>query len=283
MASCTKPPPSRLPEAGLPPVRLDFRPPADRSITERAQTVRTVERGGERKTETVEMTTVTRFAPVESGWQLTQTVSRAGMSQEGAPVRTQVDEVFTRVALQVQLAADGAFVKVSNPGEALKVLRTAAPAGQGLGALEAFLSPEAVEERTRREWEAKFGGLFQRNLTVGQHTWAVDRFPTPEGEIVYLLERTVTGTRLTDQGDALVLSLRCLEALPEEASAELQEVYQGAGAPPLTPGVTCEGEQVVARGHFVPVSRTLTVRAQVAGAAWTLAAQTKLEMLEEAR
>ncbi|WP_148273339.1 hypothetical protein [Stigmatella aurantiaca] len=283
MASCTKPPPSRVPEAGLPPVRLDFRPPVDRSITERAQTARTVERGGERKTEAVEMTTVARFTPVENGWQLTQTVSRAGLSQDGTTVPTRMDAVLSRFPLQVRLAADGAFVKVGNAGEGLVALRAAAPAGQDLGALEAFWSPEAVEERTRREWEAKYGGLFQRNLTVGQHTWAVDRLSLPEGEIVYLLERTVTGTQLTDQGDALVLGLRCLEALPEEPPAELQEVFQDAGAPVLTPGVTCEGEQVVARGHFVPLRRTLTVRAQVAGAAWTLASQTKLEMLEEAR
>jgi hypothetical protein len=283
MASCTKPPPPLVPEAGVPPVRLEFRPPVDRAMTERTQSTRTVERGGARRTEAVEMTTVTRFAPVEGGWELSQKVSRAQLSQEGTPVASPLDGVFTRFSLSLRLAADGAFVKVNNAGEGLQALRAAVPAGQGLGALEAFLAPEAVEERARREWGAKYGGLFQRNLTMGQHTWAVDRLPLAEGEAVYLLERTVAGTRLTDQGEALVLSLRCLPSLPDEAPTELQEVMQEAGSPRLTPGVSCEGEQVVARGAFVPVSRTLTVRVQGAEARWTLTAQTQLELLEEAR
>lgn len=283
MASCTKPPPPLVPEAGVPPVRLEFRPPVDRALTERTQSTRTVEQGGQRRTESVEMTTVTRFTAAENGWELAQTVSRAQLSRDGTPVSSPVDGLLTRFPLSVRLASDGAFVKVNNAGEALKALRALVPAGQSLGALEAFWAPESVETRARQEWEAKYGGLFQRNLAVGQHTWAVDRFPLLEGEAVYLLERTVTGTRLTDQGEALVLSLRCLAALPEAAPEELQEVMQAAGSPPLTPGVSCEGEQVVARGLFVPVSRTLTVRAQGAEAVWTLTSQTKLELLEEAR
>jgi len=118
---------------------------------------------------------------------------------------------------------------------------------------------------------------------VGQHTWAVDRFSTNEGEVRYVLERTVKGTELTDQGDALVLGLRCLDAVPEDAPAELREVVEEAGEGPLTPGVACEGEQVVARGYFVPIRRNLSVQVKVGGATWTLAMQTKLEMLEEAR
>jgi hypothetical protein len=267
----------------MPPVRLEFRPPVDRTLTERTQSTRAVERGGQRRTESVEMTTVTRFTSAENGWALTQTVPRAQLSQDGAPVVSPVDGLLTRSPLSIQLASDGAFVKVNNPGEALKVLQSSVPAGQRLASLETFLAPEAVETRARQEWEAKYGGLFQRNLAVGQHTWAVDRFPLPEGEAVYLLERTVTGTRLTDQGEALVLSLRCLASVPEEAPPELQEVLQAAGSPTLTPGVSCEGEQVVARGHFVPVSRSVTVRVQGAEAVWTLTAQTKLELLEEAR
>ncbi|HYH95145.1 hypothetical protein [Hyalangium sp.] len=284
LAGCTKPASSLVPEAGAPlPVRLDFRPPVDRAMTERVQMTRTVERGGARQSEEAEMTTVTHFTPAESGWQLAQTVARARMTRGGTPVETVVDEVLTRFPLRVRLAADGAFVKVLNADEGLKALRQGVPAGQQTGALEAFFSPEALEVRTRREWEAKYGGLLQRNLMVGQHTWAVEGFSTAEGEVRYLLQRTVTGTELTDQGDALVLSLKCLDGVPEDAPSELREVVEEAGGPELTPGVTCEGEQVVARGYFVPMRRTLSVRVKVGDATWTLATQTKLELLEEAR
>jgi hypothetical protein len=284
LAACTKPASSLVPEAGAPlPVRLDFRPPVDRAMTERVQTARTVERGGARQTEEVEMTTVTRFTPAESGWQLTQTVMRARMTRGGAVVETVVDDVLTRFPMRVRLAADGSFVKVLNADEGLKALRQVVPAGQQGGALESFFAPEAVEDRARREWAARYGGLLQRNLMVGQHTWAVEAFSTSEGEVRYLLERTVRGTELTDQGDALVLGLRCLDAVPEDAPAELREVVEEAGEAALTPGVTCEGEQVVARGYFVPIRRNLSVHAKVGGATWTLAMQTKLEMLEEAR
>jgi hypothetical protein len=284
MAACTKPPSTLVPEAGTaPPVRLEFRPPVDRAMTERVQTTRTVERGGARVAEEAELTTVTRFTPAENGWQLSQTVSRSRMTRGGAAVETVVDDVLARLPLRVRLAADGAFVKVLNADEGLKALRQVVPAGQQVGALEAFLAPEVVEARARREWEARYGGLIQRNLTVGQHTWGVDSFPAGDGEVVFVVERTVKGTELTDQGDALVLSLRCLETLPEEAPAELREALEAAGNPQLTPGVSCEGEQVVARGYFVPIRRTLTVRAKVGDATWTLATQSKLELLEEAR
>jgi hypothetical protein len=282
--ACTKPASSLVPEAGTsPPVRLEFRPPVDRAMTERVQTARTVERGSARESEEVELTTVTRFTPAESGWQFTQTVSRARMTRGGTPVETVVDKVLTRLPLRVRLAADGAFVKVLNAEEGLQALRQVLPAGQQSKALTAFFSPESLESRTRREWEAKYDGLLQRNLSMGQHTWAVEGFPTDEGEVLYLLERTLTGTELTDQGEALVVGLKCLGAVPDEAPAELQQVLEEAGSPALTPGVTCEGEQVVAKGYFVPIRRNLTVHAKVGDATWTLGAQTKLEMLEEAR
>ena len=284
LAACTKPATSLVPEAGAPPpVRLDFRPPVDRAMTQRVQSSRVVERGGTRLSEEAEMTTVTRFTPGENGWQLVQTVSRARMLRGGTPVETVVDDVLTRFPLHVRLAADGAFVKVVNADEGLKVLRQVLPAGQQAGPLEAFFSAESIETRTRRDWLARFGGLLQRNLTVGQHTWGVDSFSTGETEVVYVVQRTVTGTELTDQGDALVLSLRCLDSVPADAPAELREALEEAGGPTLTPGVTCEGEQAVARGYFVPVRRSITVRVKVADATWTLSTQTKLEMLEEAR
>lgn len=284
LAGCTKPASSLVPEAGAPlPVRLEFRPPVDRAMTERVQTTRTVERAGTKQSEEVDMTTVTRFTPAESGWQLAQTVTRAKMTRGGTPVETVVDDVLTRLGLRVRLAADGAFVKLVNADEGLKALRQVVPAGQQAGPLEAFFSPESLEKRAREEWESRYGGLLQRNLIVGQHTWAVEGFSTADGEVRYVLERTVKGTELTDQGDALVLGLTCLDAVPDDAPDELRELVEEAGSPALTPGVTCEGEQVVARGYFVPMRRNLTVHARVGDATWTLATQTRLELLEEAR
>ena len=84
------------------------------------------------------MTTVTRFTPAESGWQLVQTVSRARMTRGGVPVETVVDEVLSRLTLRLRLAADGAFVKVVNADEGLKALRAGGAggaAGRGAGGL----------------------------------------------------------------------------------------------------------------------------------------------------
>ena len=49
-----------------------------------------------------------------------------------------------------------------------------------------------------------------------------------------MLERTVTGTELTDQGDALVVGLKCLDSVPEDAPTELREALEEAGNPGLT-------------------------------------------------
>ncbi|MFP2927157.1 hypothetical protein ACLESO_18560 [Pyxidicoccus sp. 3LG] len=172
-------------------------------------------------------------------------------------------------------------MKLVAPEAALEALRQVVPAGTDAGPLERFFSPEVLEARTRREWEAKYTGLFQRNLTEGQRIWAVDVLPVGEAQVAYVLERTVQGTRDTDYGDALVLSLRCLDALPADASTELTDAWETAGKPVLTPGVTCEGEQLVTRGRFIPVSRELTVKAAVAGETWTFTTESRAQGLQE--
>jgi hypothetical protein len=194
-----------------------------------------------------------------------------------------VDDVLERFTLQVRLAADGTFVELVDAEAAQRAVREVVPAGPEAEALERFFAPEALEARTRQEWERKYGGLFQRNLLEGQRTWTVERMPAGEDEVVYVLERMVLGTEPTDYGDALTLTLRCLDTVPPGAPKELREAYAAAGSPALTPGVTCEGEQVVARARFVPVRGSLTVRAKVGEAQWTLATESKAEKLEEAR
>ncbi len=202
-------------------------------------------------------------------------------STGGTEVDTWVDDVLTRFTLRVRLAADGTFVKLVSPESALEALRQVVPAGTDAAALERFFSPEVLEARTRREWEARYSGLFRRNLMEGQRIWAVDVLPLGDTQVAYVLERTVQGTRDTDYGDALVLSLRCLDALPADATTELTDALETAGRPQLTPGVTCEGEQLVARGRFVPVSRELTVKATVAGEQWTITTESKAQGLQE--
>ncbi|MCE9666189.1 hypothetical protein LY474_00030 [Myxococcus stipitatus] len=262
--------------------RLGFQPPVDRVLTESQRATRAVERDGSVIHDEAELTTESRFTPADGGWLLTQTVSRAHPTRGGAPVETWVDDVLSRFTLRVRLAADGAFIKLVSPEAAQDAVRQVVPAGPGARALERFFAPDALEARTRREWEAKYGGLLQRNLSEGQRTWAVDVSPVGEDtQLAYVLERTVQGTRDTEYGDAVVLTLRCLDALPEDAPDELTDAWVAAGRPELTPGVTCEGEQVVASGRFVPVSRELTVKARVGGAAWTVTTESRAQGLQE--
>ncbi|XXF79833.1 hypothetical protein P2318_08775 [Myxococcaceae bacterium GXIMD 01537] len=277
--ACQKRPPL-VPKAGEePPVRLDFRPPVNRALREDVSVTRAVVQGGAKTSEESRMATVSRFVPSEGGWLLTQTVEGARLTRDGAPVATPAGAVLERLALKLRLAADGAFVEVADPEAGARALREVAPEADE--ALERFFAPEALEGRARQEWEAKYGGLFRRNLTVGQRSWSVGGAPLGPGAVTYLLERIVVGTEPTEHGDALVLALRCLDAVPEGAPEGLREAYAAAGAPELTPGVTCEGEQVVARALFVPVRRALTVRAKVGEAEWTLASQSKVDTLEE--
>jgi hypothetical protein len=293
-AACRRAPPPLVPTAARPPpVRLDFQPPVDRVLTETVRAVRVVERGGTSVREEAELTTETRFTPAEGGWLLAQVVPHSrlvrggpasaadGGATGGTEVDTWVDDVLTRFTLRVRLAADATFVKLVAPESALEALRQVVPAGTDAAALERFFSPEVLEARTRREWEARYSGLFRRNLTEGQRIWAVDVLPLGDTQVAYVLERTVQGTRDTEYGDALVLTLRCLDALPADAPGELRDAWETAGRPQLTPGVTCEGEQLVARGRFVPVSRELMVKATVGGEPWTLTMESKAQGLQE--
>lgn len=281
-SACRKAPPLRVPIPEVSRrVRVSFQPPVDRVLTESQRAGRVVEKGGSVLREEVELTTESRFTPSAGGWLLTQGVTHARQTRAGVEVKSWVGEVLKRFMLRVQLAADGAFVKLVSPESAGEAVRQSVPPGVDAGPLERFFQPEVLEARTRREWEAKFGGLFQRYVSEGQRTWMVDVLPVGDTQVAYVLERTVQGTRDTEYGDAVVLSLRCLDAVPEEAPDALSDAWVAAGRPELTPGVTCQGEQVVAYGRFVPVSRELTVKAQVDGAAWTLTMESRAQGLQE--
>ncbi|RYZ36767.1 MAG: hypothetical protein EOO71_30565 [Myxococcaceae bacterium] len=282
-AGCSSRYPPLNPGPGLPPpVRLDFKPPVDRLLTESVRATRTLRREGQPEVrDQAEFTTETRFTPVDGGWRVAQAVRTPRQVHDGQDVVSLPGAVLERFTLRLQLAADGTFVKLVGPEAAQEALRQVVPQGSGLPELERFFTPDALEARTRREWEAKYAGLLQRNLVEGQRTWAVDFLDVGGVERAYLLERTVEGTRPTTFGDAVVLSLKCLDALPEQAPAELRSVWAEAGSPELLKDVTCAGEQVVAWGRFVPVRRLLKVNAVVEGGTLSLTTESQAETLQE--
>ncbi|WP_257462610.1 hypothetical protein [Archangium lipolyticum] len=274
-AACKRNVPSLVPEpTSSPPSRLEFQPSVDSALTE---TVKSTVRGGASGTRDAEMTTVTSFTPERDGWLLTQRVTRAGYSQDGTPVDTLVDDVLTRFTLRVRLAADGTYVQVVEPEAALVALKDVAPAGVDVTPLERFFSPETLEASTRNEWQVKYGGLYGRGLELGQRSYAVGTVSLGGREVTYLLERTVAGTLLTEYGEAWVFSLRCLDAPGDTAPPDVQDTLRLAGNPTLTPGVQCEGEQLLGRGRFLPVKREFTLRAPLDGDTWTWATRSALE------
>jgi hypothetical protein len=206
------------------------------------------------------------------------------VTQDGKPILDKLARTLTRLTLKIRLTSDGVFVKLLNPDDAREALRAQQTADEA-EALSALLSPDAIEEQARKEWDSKYGGLFNRPLALGASSYSVQSV-TLGGtrDVTYLLERTVKGTTQTEFGEALVLTLRCLGAAdratdPEAARLSLLE-SEGAS---LEPTVECTGEQVLARRPFLPVRSSLNLSAKPAewgGSALTLAkavSATKLE------
>lgn len=277
-AACTRNVPPPVPGSTEPTSsRLEFRPPEDTVLTERMTS--SLQRSGGSETHEAELTTDTRFTREQAGWLLTQRVTRSHYMRDGEPVRTLVDEVLTRFPLRVRLAADGTYVGVEEPEAALAVLKQVAPAGVDTSPLQRFFAPDELEARTRGEWEVKYGGLYGRAMVPGQHIYGVGSVSLGGREVTYLLERTVTGSLLSDYGEAMLFSLRCLPPPGEDAPEPVREALRLAGNPAPTPGVECEGEQLLGRGRFLPVRRGLTLRATVAGETWTWVTRSELESL----
>jgi hypothetical protein len=278
-AACSRNIPSLVPDLGTPPpLRLEFLPPGDSALTETVKS--SVRRSGAPGVQEAEMTTVTRFTPDQGGWLLTQRVTRARYSLDGAPVETLVDDVLTRFSLRVRLAGDGTYIQVADPGAALTALKEVIPSDLDATPLERFFAPEVLDARTRDEWEVKYGNLYGQALEPGGRTYVVGTVPLGGREVTYLLERTFTGTLLTEYGEAVVLTLRCLDEPVEQLPAEVRQALWLVGYPELTPGVQCEGEQLLGKGRFLPVRRGLTLRATSDGETWTWATQSALESLQ---
>jgi hypothetical protein len=99
--------------------------------------------------------------------------------------------------------------------------------------------------------------------------------------LTYLLERTFTGTLLTEHGEAVTFALRCVGPPGDDSAAgPVRAVLEAAGNPELSPGVQCEGEQVLGRGRFLPLSRSLTLSVPVQGEQWTWTVQSALQSVQ---
>jgi hypothetical protein len=274
--ACHRNIPSLEPTLGSAPAhRFEFRPPEDSVLTESVNL--SLAHEASPGVQEAEMTTTSRFSAEPDGWLLTQRVTRAHASSEDAPVKTLVQEVLQRAPLQVRLSSDGTFVGLAEPGAALEALHAVAPAGVDVASLELLFAPESLEARARTEWEVKYGGVYGRSLVQGQHGYAVGSVALGGHEVTYLLERTFSGWRLTEYGEVLVFTLRCLGAPGEKAPAAQLETLHRAGDPTLTPGVECEGEQLLGEGRFLPVRRGFTLRAKRDGDTWTWATRSALE------
>ena len=275
--ACHRNIPSLEPALGSsPPPRLEFRPAEDSVLTESVQL--SLERAGPPSLrQEAQMTTASSFSPEQGGWVLTQRVMQAHASRDGTPVRSLVEEILPRAPLKARLSADGTFVRLVEPEAALAALHAVAPEGVDITPLERLFAPDALEARAREEWEVKYGGLYGHPPVLGQHSYAVGRVALGEHEVAYLLERTFSGWRLTEYGDVLVFTLRCLDTPGEKAPAEVLGALHRAGDPRLTPGVECEGEQLLGGGRFLPVRRGFTLRAKLDAETWTWAARSTLE------
>lgn len=275
-AACHRDVPSlTLRPAARPGVRPLFQPPEDMLLTE---TVRSsLRREGAPGSEEAEMTTASRFTSEEGTWRLSQRVTRSRYLQDGQPVTSLVGTLLERVVSRVRLAADGTFVQLEAPGSARETLRELAPRGLDVSGLERFFSPEEWEARTRREWAVTYGGVYGGTLEPGQRGHAVGGLSVGGREVTYLLERTFTGTRPTEFGEVMVFTLHCLAAPGDTSPGSAHEALRRAGQPEVTPGVECDGEQLLGVERFLPVRRGLTLRVSWDGDTWSWATHATLD------
>lgn len=245
------------------PVRPAFNPPQDVAITERSSQVRVERRaGGPPATEAVEARLQSTFVREKAGWRLTQRVPSIRLLQNGAELHSELAQLVTKFPITVQLASDGSFVQLLNASEIEEALRSAFEDPRQVEVVLAAFTPEAVERQSRAEWMNKYGDLLGRDLVPGMAFYGVETVGTSRGEITFVVERRVTGTRLGEHGRELVLSLSCpVESAQTADPIAAQRALDDRGNPELEKSVKCHGEQVVGLDPFVPRATTLEVKA----------------------
>jgi hypothetical protein len=243
------------------PVRVAFEPPVDEPIVERSVITRLQREPEGELRERVEAVTHSVFERQDGQFILTQTVPELRVLQNGEAVDNPLMKVVTGLRLRLLIAQDGSFIRLLNPEEVEPAVRQAFPAAAEADEVLRVFTPEALETQAKEEWSSRYGELFERNLVPGTAWYEVETLETFGGQVPYLVERQVEGTRPTRMGRELVVRLTCpaspRAALdPERALLALQ----AAGVEVLG-GAVCEGEQVVALEPFVPRSTLLEVRA----------------------
>ena len=244
-------------------VLLLFHPPSNRMLTERSVTRRTEQwqsRGSEQSlVEAVEGTLLSRFEPADGGWVLSQQTRDLKVTHNGKPVESKLISLVQSLLLKVRVSSDGAFVRLDNPDQAQRAV------DQTFGSSNAesvsqFFSPMQIEERARKEWDSKYGGLFNHPLSSVDAFYLIDSFGTADGaQIGYLLERRIAGTTKTSYGEAVVLSLRCLTA------AQAADAGAASGldldSTVLETSVECSGQELLAREPFFPIRSSVSISA----------------------
>lgn len=244
------PPMPKSGEGGQP-FRWEFKPPVGQQINEK---VTWEYRPGGTAVQRIELQMQSVFAPAGSLWKLTQRVTSAKFWVDDQEQPHPLGAVLTLFPLEMELSADGSFIRVLNPEAALAAVEKADLPASVKTVFGLYFSPATVEARARHEWETRYGALFGRNLPRQQRLYSVELLPGTEGpERAFLLERTLVGTRLTDFGESLVFHFRCPGQLPKDLPPSAVEKVQAWKGPALDPAVHCQGEQVVARDPSVPV------------------------------
>ncbi len=258
--------PRPFPEPQEPPpqtVRIEFQPPVGRTLVERSTVTRS-ERDSEGTShhELVEATLHSRFEPNDQGYVLTQEVPAVRVTRDGAAVESPLVQLVTGFPLRIQLARDGAFVRLLNPEDAEAAVRKAFPNPQEAESVLTFFTPAALEAQARREWESRYGELFARNLRAGSAWYGIEALEVGGEQLPYLVERRVEGTKPTVEGRDLVIRLSCPPSV--QGAADPEAARQALEAADLDVqdlrAVECEGEQRVALDPFLPRSTVLEVR-----------------------
>lgn len=248
-------------EAQSRPARLSFAPPPGRLLHERSVTTRADPDG----TEKVEATITSRYDRQQDGWLLTQWVPQVKVTRNEQEVPPQpLVDLVSKFPLKVQLAADGAFIQFTNPGDAQAAVRSTFANPEQERQVMAFFTPEAIEKQARQEWEDRYGGLFGRDLSEATVLYTVESFALSDGtQVRYVLERRFKDVAPSAQGDAAVLAMRCIGRAEEVAKIPAAaRALEASGDASLEPSVSCDGQQIVALAPFLPVKRWLRLSAR---------------------
>lgn len=235
-----------------------FKPPVGQKLEEKSYTERTDKTQGVNQKSTVELVTESSWSKEEGAFILSQRVTRVSATQNGKKVDDPLTLLVTKFPTKFQLAADGSFVRFLNPQDARQAVIEAFPDEDQARQVLSFFTPQAIEDQARIEWEQKYGGLFGRAIEAEKPVYVVDGTSVGDVPVLFVIERTLSGTAQTPYGEAAVFTLRCVQRAEDAKNrAGFETLMAERGNPSLESSVKCEGRQVIAREKFVPVAMEL--------------------------